>query len=71
MPTIVNRNPYEISLANFTVKVGANALSRPIAGGVVENGALKMGLVVQTNITNDTSVAGGRYFVSYDDQEDL
>ncbi|KAJ8606207.1 hypothetical protein MRB53_041149 [Persea americana] len=31
LPTIVNRNPYEISLANFTVKSGKNALSRPIA----------------------------------------
>ena len=71
MPTIVNRNPDEISLANFTVLSGANALQRnPVpGGGVVENGALKGGKTVQTNATNDT--ATGRYFISMENQEDL
>ncbi|KAL9122439.1 MAG: hypothetical protein Q9187_001001 [Circinaria calcarea] len=64
MPTLVSRNPNEISLANFTVLNGANALQRnPVpGGGVVENGALKGGQTVQTNATKDT--ATGRYFVS-------
>lgn len=61
MPTIVSRNPYEISLANFTVWSGANALARPIAGGVVESGALRGGKVVQSNATNDT--ATGVWFI--------
>ena len=69
MPTLITQNPYEISLANFTVKAGANALSRPVAGGVVESGALKLGTVKQTNITNDTSVAGGKWFISQYNQE--
>lgn len=69
MPTIINRNPYEISLANFTVKSGANALQRPVAGGVVESGALKSGKVVQTNATNSTDT--GTWFVSLDNEEDL
>ena len=71
MPTIVTRNAFEIPLANFSVASGANALSRPIAGGIVENGAIKTGQVVQTNITNDTSIAGGSWFISHFDQEDL
>ena len=71
MPTIVNRNPNEISLANFTVLSGANALYRnPVpGGGVVENGYLKGGKVVQTNSTNDT--ATGIYFISHEDMEDI
>jgi len=72
MPTIINRNPYEISLANFTVKRDANMLQRPIAGGVVESGALKVGRVMQTNNTNNT--ASGAWFVPSPDQfpqEDL
>lgn len=69
MPTIVTRNPYEISLANFTVKSGANRLSRPIAGGVVEHGALKDGTVKETNLTHNT--LNDRYFISHFDQEDL
>ena len=71
LPTIVNRNPFEIPLANFSVASGANQLMRPVAGGSAENGALAVGSVVMTNATNDTSVPGGRWFVSYDDQEDL
>ena len=71
MPTIVNRNPNEISLANFTVLSGENALHRNSAtgGGVVENGALKLGKTVQTNATNDTST--GQYFISNDPVEDI
>lgn len=40
-PTVRVRNGYDISLANFTVKAGANHLSRPIAGGKVTTGYLK------------------------------
>ncbi len=72
MPTIVNRNPNEISLSNFTVLNGANALQRNhqvTGGGVVENGALKGGITVQTNATNNT--ATGAYFISMENQEDL
>lgn len=56
MPTILSRNPDEISLANFTVLNGANALQRnpTPGGGVVENGALKGGQRVMTNSTVDT-----------------
>lgn len=69
LPTVVFRNPYEISLANFTVKSGANRLSRPIAGGVVEHGALKTGRVHETNLTHNTET--GRYFISHFNEEDL
>ena len=71
MPTIVNRNPGEISLANFTVLNGANALQRNPSpgGGVVENGALKLGKTVQTNSTNNTET--GVYFISNDAEEDI
>jgi len=71
LPTIVNRNPNEINLANFTVLSGANRLSRnPVpGGGVVENGALKGGKTVQTNSTNNT--ATGMYFISMENQEDI
>ncbi|KAL2356927.1 phosphodiesterase/alkaline phosphatase D precursor [Cryomyces antarcticus] len=69
MPTVVTRNPYEISLANFTVKSGANKLSRPVAGGVAESGSLKRGQISQTNLTHDTS--NGTYFVSMFDLEVL
>ena len=58
LPTIITRNPEEISLANFTVLNGGNRLERfdgsPAVGGVVGNGAIKVGEVVQTNITNAT-----------------
>ena len=69
MPTIVTRNPYEIPIANFTVKSGANRLARPVAGGVVESGHLKGGQVVQTNATNNTDT--GVFFVSHFDEEDI
>lgn len=69
MPTIINRNPDEISLANFTVKNGDNRLQRPVAGGVVESGALKLGEVKQTNATNNTET--GVWFVSHAGAEDI
>lgn len=62
MPTIVSRNGWEISLANFTVKAGANKLQRPVAGGLVESGSLKGGKTVQTNLTVDTT--NGTWFIS-------
>ena len=62
IPTLVQRLPYEISLANFTVVNGANALQRPVGGGTVESGALKMGQTMMTNITNNTST--GQYLVT-------
>lgn len=62
LPTIKERIGWEISLANFTVKTGANRLQRPVAGGVVESGSLKGGNTVQTNLTIDT--ANGKWFVS-------
>lgn len=62
IPSLVQRLPYEISLANFTVKSGANCLQRPVAGGVVESGALKSGKTVVTNITNNTLT--GQYLVT-------
>jgi len=69
MPTIINRNPDEISLANFTVKSGENRLQRPIAGGVAESGSLKGGVIKETNITNNT--ATGLYFISHANEEDI
>ena len=69
LPTIVNRNAWEISLANFTVVSGENRLHRPVAGGTVESGSLKGGSVRQTNATVDTQT--GRWFVSHEDQEDI
>ncbi|QIW96740.1 hypothetical protein AMS68_002258 [Peltaster fructicola] len=67
MPTIVNRNPNEISLANFTLKAGGNEIQRPVAGGKVETGSLKNGQVSITNITHDTST--GKWFISHEDRE--
>ncbi|KAF2104241.1 alkaline phosphatase-like protein [Rhizodiscina lignyota] len=63
-PTVITRNPYEISLANFTVKSGANKLQRPVAGGVAESGSLRYGKIKQTNITHDTSK--NTYFISHE-----
>ncbi|KAI3392743.1 hypothetical protein diail_5257 [Diaporthe ilicicola] len=62
LPTVVNRNGWEIPLANFTVEAGANKLQRPVAGGLVESGSLKGGATKQTNITIDTN--NGTWFVS-------
>ena len=74
LPTIVDRNPHEIPLANFTVMSGANHLERfngTVASSPVENGYLKFGQVKQTNITNSTDVAGGFWFVSHNNTEDI
>lgn len=56
MPTILNRNSNEVSLANFTVKRGENKLARDptVGGGVVDNGALKGGVTRSTRATNNT-----------------
>jgi alkaline phosphatase D len=54
-PTVASRNPFEISLANFTVANGANALARPVGNGLVESGALQRGTVKQTNLSLDTA----------------
>jgi alkaline phosphatase D len=69
LPTIVTRNPYEISIANFTVKKDENKLSRPVAGGLTETGSLKGGQIQISNVTNNT--ATGQYFISHFDQEDI
>ncbi|KAF2194894.1 hypothetical protein K469DRAFT_774925 [Zopfia rhizophila CBS 207.26] len=69
LPTVVRRNGWEISLANFTVKAGENKLQRPVAGGVVESGSLKGGKTVQTNATVDTT--NGTWFVSHENMEML
>lgn len=58
-PTVATRNPYEISLANFTVKHNANHLQRPVGGGSVQSGVLKDGKTALTNLTLDTST--GKY----------
>ncbi|KAL8959573.1 MAG: hypothetical protein Q9183_005606 [Haloplaca sp. 2 TL-2023] len=64
LPTLLNRNPDEISIANFTVLSGQNALYRdPVpGGGRVENGALKGGETVQTNLTRSTET--GEYLIT-------
>ena len=64
LPTIKDRNPYEISLANFTVRSGENRLQRPVGGGMAHSGSLKDGQVIVRNVTNNTetgmwSVSGG------------
>lgn len=73
MPTIINRNPQEISLANFTVMAGANKLTRyngtVAVQGSVENGAVKGGKVMQTNVTNSTDT--GMFVITMDNEEDL
>lgn len=53
-PSVATRNPFEIPLANFTVKAGANHLQRNVAGGRVESGALQRGTTVPTNLTLNT-----------------
>src|SRR4051812_4775370 len=65
-PTVATRNPYEISLANFTVASGANHLSRPVAGGSVESGYLQTGQMRGTNLTLNTET--GEYKVMSFDQ---
>lgn len=58
VPTVVERIPYELSMANFTVLSGENRLQRPVAGGRVESGALRDGEVVGSNLTWDTRAGG-------------
>ncbi|KAF2762522.1 alkaline phosphatase [Pseudovirgaria hyperparasitica] len=53
-PTVAFETPLELSLANFTVLAGDNHLQRPLSGGVVENGYLKGGQVISTNVTLNT-----------------
>ncbi|KAF2194125.1 phosphodiesterase/alkaline phosphatase D precursor [Zopfia rhizophila CBS 207.26] len=53
-PTVATRNPFEISLANFTVTSGDNHIARSVANGTVESGALQRGNVKQTNLTLNT-----------------
>ncbi|KAF2267353.1 hypothetical protein CC78DRAFT_457557 [Lojkania enalia] len=53
-PTVASRNPFEISLANFTVKAGDNHLTRNVGNGTVEAGALQRGTTRQTNVTLNT-----------------
>ena len=59
-PSLQTRNGYEVSLANFTVDNGENRLGRPVAGGMVEDGALQNGEVTMTKWTLDTNT--GEYF---------
>lgn len=53
LPTNANRHSNELSLANFTVRSGVNALERT-PKQVVENGKLRYGTRVQTKVINDT-----------------
>jgi alkaline phosphatase D len=62
LPTILNRNPHEIPLANFTVKRDENALERPVGGGSAESGSLKDGKILLTYLTNNTET--GEWFVT-------
>ena len=65
-PTVATRNPFEISLANFTVIAGRNRLQRPVAGGSVESGSLQGGKVEMTNLTLNTET--GKYLFTKFDQ---
>lgn len=64
VPTTKERDPGEISLANFTVLSGKNHLERNsdnvVAGGVVTNGYLKYGETKQTDMVYDTKT--GQYY---------
>ncbi|KAJ0109043.1 hypothetical protein J7T55_002235 [Diaporthe amygdali] len=60
-PSVASRNPWDLSLANFTMKAGANSLTRPVAGGNVEAGFLRGGETVHTNLTLNTET--GHYEV--------
>jgi len=62
LPTILNRNPHEIPLANFTVKRDENQLARPVGGGQAESGSLKDGKIALTYLTNNTET--GEWFVT-------
>lgn len=73
MPTIITRNPGEISLANFTVQSGANRLQRfdnsSVVETAVENGYLQFGQTIQTNLTNSTDT--GMWYISHNNTEDI
>ena len=75
VPTVAERLPLELSMANFTVKAGENRLSRPLSGGKVEAGYLRGGEVEGTNLTIDTetgewAVKGfDAMFLEYEDEE--
>jgi alkaline phosphatase D len=58
VPTVAERTPYELSMANFTVVNGQNRLQRPLSGGVAESGALRGGEIQSTNVTWDTEAGG-------------
>ncbi|KAK2736231.1 hypothetical protein FQN57_000829 [Myotisia sp. PD_48] len=64
IPHLRDMNPNEVSLANFTVKSGANHLDRgrvgAPGGGIVENGWLQGGKVVRTDLTNNTETGEWR-----------
>lgn len=60
-PSVATRNPYEVSLANFTVYSGDNHLARPVAGGVVASGAIQEGEVLMTNLTLNTETGEWGY----------
>ncbi|KAI1345190.1 PhoD-like phosphatase-domain-containing protein [Xylariaceae sp. FL0016] len=53
-PSVASRNPWDLPLANFTVLSGENKIARPVAGGVVEAGALRDGETRPTNVSLDT-----------------
>ncbi|KAI1847868.1 hypothetical protein JX265_013910 [Neoarthrinium moseri] len=53
-PSVATRNPWDLSLANFTVVVNDNHLARPVAGGSVEAGHVQGGEVNPTNVTLNT-----------------
>jgi alkaline phosphatase D len=64
IPTTRVKQGYEVSLANFTVQAGENHLHRQNGSAVAliaENGSLKNGQTVQTNLTHDT--ATDEYFI--------
>ncbi|KAH9909006.1 alkaline phosphatase-like protein [Xylariomycetidae sp. FL2044] len=53
-PSVASRNPWDLPLANFTVRAGENRLARPVGGGAVEAGCLRGGETRPTNLTLDT-----------------
>lgn len=65
VPTVAERVPYELSMANFTVISGENRLQRPVSSGRAESGSLRGGDIVSTNLTRNTET-GEWAVVSYD-----
>jgi alkaline phosphatase D len=51
---VATRNPWDLPLANFTVAVNENRLTRPVANGSVEAGDVRGGLANPTNLTLNT-----------------